>query len=227
MTSSRISLAALFAAAVVACGGGGTGEGSGSPTDSIPGSEQPSYNDQAPPGNPNAPSNSYDPLPSSDDQPGSNPGGTPGGGGGPLPGGSGSGCSRICSGLAAKQCGVGSPGECEADCAEALSEDENVGCVNEFFAFYDCLITSPAFSCTPDEDGDSVPDVDDEEALAGCEAQVLDYVECAGLEPEPEPEPEPGGECSAAYLCVGCVEECDICLCVLEDESLCASSCAQ
>ncbi len=233
MTSSRISLAALFAAAVVACGGGGTGEGSGSPTDGIPGSEQPSYNDQAPPRNPNTPGNSYDPLPASDDQPGSNPGGTPGGGGGaPPPGGSSAVCSRLCTGLASKQCDVGSPAQCTADCSEALTEGEFAGCFNELVSFYDCLLASPRFVCVPNEDGTpGDPNFDDEEVLAGCEAQVLDYVECADLEPDPEPEPEPppqpGGDCSAGGQCDGCVDVCETCLCVLDDEELCASSCAQ
>ena len=77
MTSSRITLGALLAFALVACGGGGTGEG-GDPQAGIPGPEQPTYNDQAPPGNPDAPVDSYDPVPNSSDQ----PGGTPGGGGG-------------------------------------------------------------------------------------------------------------------------------------------------
>jgi len=224
MTSSRISLAALFAAAVVACGGGGTGEGSGNPTDTIPGSEQPSYNDQAPSVNPNAPGNSYDPLPTSDDQPGSNPGGSPGGGGGPLPGGSGAVCSRLCTGLASKQCDVGSPVECTADCNEALTEGEFAGCFNELVAFYDCLLASPSFVCVVNEDGTpGEPNFDDEEVLAGCETQVLDYVDCVGVDPEPQPEPA----CSAADQCEGCVDVCDACLCALDDEELCASSCAQ
>jgi hypothetical protein len=217
MTSSRISLAALFAAAVVACGGGGTGEGSGSPTDTIPGSEQPNYNDQAPSGNPNAPGNSYDPLPASDDQPGSNPGGSPGGGGTP-PGGTGI-CPRLCTNLAAKGCDVGSPSECASDCSEALAEGQAEGCLNELVSFYDCFLGGSAFVCT-----DGEPDIDDEDLLAECESQVLAYAECSGQIPEPGP--EPGGECSNGQ-CDGCVDACEACMCALDDEALCASSCGQ
>jgi hypothetical protein len=222
MTSSRISLAALVAVALIACGGGGQGEGSGSPQDGVPGPEQPGYNDQAPPSNPNAPANSYDPVPTSDDQPGSTPG-TPGGGGGaPLPGNAGAICTRICNGLAAKQCDVGgSPSTCAAECAAEI-ETEIGQCVNQFGAFYDCLLASPSFVCVANEDGTpGDPNFDDEDVLTDCEAEVLDYVNCV------DDEPEPGGECSAADQCMGCVDVCDACLCALDDEELCASSCGQ
>jgi hypothetical protein len=120
MTSTRATLAALLALALVACAGGETGPGSG-----IPGPEQPEFNDQGPPGDGFAPRNSYGSTPNYEDQAGPNPEGIP----------------------------------------------------------------------------------------SGPEA-----------EPGPGPEPEPT-QCSPEDQCGGCVEDCDLCLCVLDDPTLCEGTC--
>jgi len=222
MTSSRISLAALVAVALIACGGGGQGDGSGNPTAGLPGAQQPDYNDQAPPGNDDAPVDSYDPPPASGDQPGSNPDAPPGGGGGSAL------CSRLCTELAARQCDVGNPTTCASECAADL-EGELGACLNEFVSFFDCLLAN-AFVCTADEQGNPGEPSFTEEDLAECESQAVAYVDCAGLdtepEPEPEPEPQPGGECTPDDDCVGCVDICDACLCITDDDAVaCETSC--
>jgi hypothetical protein len=210
MTSSRISLAAVVAVALIACGGGGQGDGSGNPTAGLPGAQQPEYNDQAPPRNDDAPVDSYDPPPTSGEQPGPNPGGGPGGGGAL--------CSRLCTELSARQCDVGDPNTCAANCSAEL--DESLGaCVNEFGALFDCLLASPSFVCT-----DGELEVDENEDFAECEAPARAYAECADLEPEPEP--QPGGECTPDDECVSCVDVCDYCLCLTDNDSVaCETTC--
>lgn len=207
MTSSRATLAALLALALVACGdGGSTGPGTG-----FPGSEQPGFNDQGPPGNDQAPVDTYDQPPSSGQQPGSSPGAPP------TTGGSGNLCSRLCNELSARQCDVGDPATCASECSADL--DAELGdCVDEFAAVFDCFLASPSFVCTTDGseiDGDEFPE---------CAPQALAYAECSGqLDPE-DPDP-PVQECTPDDGCAGCVEECDACLCVLDDTALCETSC--
>jgi hypothetical protein len=111
---------------------------------------------------------------------------------------------------------VGDLTTCSSECAADL--DAELGdCVDEFAAVFDCLLASPTFVCTDgtEIDGDEFPE---------CEAQALAYAECADVEPEPRPD-EPSGECTPDDGCTGCATDCDVCLCALDDPTLCEGTC--
>jgi hypothetical protein len=129
-------------------------------------------------------------------------------------------CQALCATFATLPCSPFKGGNCFAMCmseSDELLDELGEGCLPEMIA----VLNNCTFFC--DEDGDVQVDFD------SCPAEAFAYVACAqgsssGGSGGGPPDPEPPPNCSPPS-CAGCDDNCEQCMCALNDTELCADSC--